>query len=509
MVDAVVLEPDHGLALDVRGLRKTYPGVVALDGVDLHVERGAVVGLAGANGAGKSTLVNILSGAQAPDGGEIWVDGRPVNFVSPHEARAAGVYTIFQELSLVPQLSVAENIYLDELQGGRVVRQRDLERRSVEILDSLGGGVDPRDRVGDLSLAQQQLVEIAKALKGQPSVLLLDEPTTTLPPREVDKLLELMRSLATSGVGLIFISHRLDEVTAICDSVEVLRDGRKVTRFESVPAPREIVRAMIGERYENSLAAAAADTGAGRIGGQVRGDVVLSVQGLADGQRFGPCSFELRKGEALGVTGLLGSGQNELAEALFGSRPVSAGKIQRHGRETPVRSPRAAVAAGIGYIPEDRKTEGLVLGMSVRDNTTLASLGTFSHGGFLRRARERHAAEKLVDELHVKCTDVGQRVVTMSGGNQQKVLFARWLVRSSEVLVMVEPTRGVDVGAKEEIYRLVRAYLEGGGAVLLVTSEVAEASLCDRVLVMSMGRVVAEATHEELQNSRDLLGHLR
>ncbi|MCL3859815.1 sugar ABC transporter ATP-binding protein [Actinotalea sp. K2] len=499
-----------GPALRVQGLTKRYPGVTALDGVDLEVHAGQVLSLSGANGAGKSTLVKILSGAEQPDAGHIWVDGTEVHFDSPHAARRSGIYTIYQEMSLVPTMSVVENIFLDDFAKGVFVRRGRLEKRAFELMERLGAPVDVRIPVGSLPLAKQQLVEIAKALKSDPHVLLLDEPTTTLPPRDVGGLLDLMRALAVSGVGLIFISHRLDEVTQVCDTVDVLRDGRRVAHFDTVPGAHQIVKEMVGDRYENSLAAAAAEGAEGKLGGVATDDVVLQVHELSDGHQLHPVSFDLRRGEVLGITGLLGAGQNELAECLFGLREVVSGSSTIDGRKVRVRSPQEAIRAGLGLIPEDRKSQGLVLDMSANKNITLASLASFTRVGLLDHRHEVRHALTQVDELSIKCSSVHQHVRTMSGGNQQKVLLARWLTKNSKVLILAEPTRGVDVAAKEEIYRLIRAYLRAGGAAIVVTSEVSEAALCDRVMVLSSGRVVAEATHEEISSKhQDLLTHLR
>jgi ribose transport system ATP-binding protein len=504
-------EVSEAPALRVTGITKSYPGVMALRGVDLEVGAGEIVSLSGANGAGKSTLVKILSGAERADSGHIFIAGNEVHLESPHSARQSGIYTIYQEMSLVPQMSVVENIFLDEFMGGLIVRRRGLEKKAKELLRRLGEDIDVNAMTGSLSLAKQQLVEIAKALKSEPRVLLLDEPTTTLPQRDVDALLALMRELAKSGVGLIFISHRLDEVTAVCDSVTVLRDGARVKHFLQVPGHHEIVKAMVGDRYENSLAAAAAEGAEGKLGGFATSDVALRVENISDGKQIPPFSMELRRGEILGVTGLLGSGQTELIECLFGMRELTSGRFWVDGKEVKIRSPRQAIAAGLGLIPEDRKSQGLVLDMSAQENITLATLPEFTRlGVVLDHGAERRQARAQVAELNIKVSGVNQRAGTMSGGNQQKVLLARWLTRNSKVLILAEPTRGVDVAAKEEIYRLVRDYLRSGGSAVMVTAEVAEAALCDRIQVLSAGRVVAEATHDQIQEQQDeFLAHLR
>jgi ABC-type sugar transport system ATPase subunit len=498
-------------ALEVIGIRKSYPGVIALRGVDLSVDAGEIVGLCGANGAGKSTLVKILSGAESPDEGCIVVGGTERPLPTPHAARQAGIYTIYQEMSLVPQMSVLDNIFLDDFRKrGVFARRPGMEATAQRLLDRLGADVDVHARVADLTIAKQQLVEIAKALKSEPAILLLDEPTTTLPPRDVDALLSLMRDLARSGVGLIFISHRLDEVTAVCDSVEVLRDGQRVAQFDTSVSHHEIVRAMVGDRYENSLAAAAAEGAEGRLGGGAQDEVLLEVDGLTDGSRLQPCSFTVRRGEAVGITGLLGAGQNELAECIFGIRPVTSGRTVVAGQVVPPNKPRKAIEHGIGLIPEDRKSQGLVLDMSAMKNMTLASLDRFTRFALLRGRSEAAHARRYVNELQIKCSSIDQSVRTLSGGNQQKVLIARWLTKNSRVLVFAEPTRGVDVAAKEEIYRLIREHLRRGGAAVVVTSEVSEAALCDRVLVLSGGRIVAELDHDEIQNDHNaFVAHLR
>jgi ribose transport system ATP-binding protein len=499
------------IALDVAGVVKSYPGVQALRGVDLQVAKGEIVALCGANGAGKSTLVKILSGAEQPDAGRVVVRGEEKRLPSPHAARQAGICTIYQEMSLVPQMTVLDNIFLDDFRsGGLVVTRKGLEARARQLLDRLGADIDVHATVASLTMAEQQLVEIAKALKSEPAVLLLDEPTTTLPPNDVDALLGVMRDLAAQGVGLIFVSHRLDEITAVCDSVEVLRDGQRVTRFDHVPPHHEIVRAMVGERYEHSLAAAAADGAEGKLGGLAQDEVLLEVDQLTDGARLAPISFHVKRGEVVGITGLLGAGQNELAECIFGTRNVQGGTTKVAGRQVPPNSPRRAIARGLGLIPEDRKTQGLVLDMSAMKNITLASIHKFTRLSVLRGRAEATHAEHYVEELRIKCSSVHQTVRTMSGGNQQKVLLARWLTRDSKVLLLAEPTRGVDVAAKEEIYRLIRGHLRRGGGAVVVTSEVSEAALCDRVLVLSGGRVVAELDHAQIQSDHDgFLAHLR
>jgi ribose transport system ATP-binding protein len=506
----------EGLALSIRGLHKSYPGVRALVDIDLDVRPGEIHALAGQNGAGKSTLVKILSGVEQPDSGTIELGGRAVRFNNPHDSQRAGIFTIYQELSLVPNLSVAENIFLSDLPRGPggIVSWPSMRAQAREALEWLGFGIDVNRPVHSLTTAQQQGVELAKALHvaktlhGRAPIILLDEPTATLPTQDVERLLEVLRSLQSRGVTLIYISHRLEEVFEVCQRITVLRDGRKVGTYEvDRTTPEDIVRKMIGRNLESSLMGEAMTASEKpRLGpGGDPERVALSVENLSDGSAIHDISFQLRRGEVLGVAGLVGSGQSELAACLFGAREWVSGRVSIDGRPVKLRSPSEAIRAGIGLLPQDRKTQGLVLNMSVSDNVTLASLADFSRYSVISRFRERRTARELGRSLNMKMSGTDQKVLTLSGGTQQKVVLAKWLVSRTKILIFDEPTRGIDVGAKEEIYRLIGEFVREGGSVLLMSSELAETLMCDRILVIARGRIVGEFSHDEVDPRGDVI----
>ncbi|MBE3590593.1 MAG: sugar ABC transporter ATP-binding protein [Firmicutes bacterium] len=466
------------------------------------MEAGEIHALMGENGAGKSTLLRILSGAEPPDAGEIRLDGRPVHFTHPRQAHEAGVRVIYQEFSLIPGLSVAENIVLADLPrrgwwvDGR--RVRSLARAALERL-----GVDlPLDTpAGQLGVAQQQLVEIAKALHGEARLLIMDEPTASLTAQEIRNLFQVVRQLAAHGVGVIFVSHRLEEVMELADRVTVLRDGETVGTLRVKEAsPEEVVRRMvgraIGEFYPQRRA---------RIG-----RTVLRVEGFGAPPVVTGLTFELREGEVLGLAGLVGAGRTETAEALFGLRPHAGAVWMRdiareEWRRIPLRSPRDAIQAGIGYLPEDRKQSGLVLRLAVRDNMTHPTLERYLAAGFVRRGKEAAAVRERARALAVRTPSIDAVVENLSGGNQQKVVLGKWLEISPRVLILDEPTRGVDVGAKVEIYRLIQEMTEQGTAVILISSDIPELlALSDRLLVLRRGRLVAEIGREEATHERVL-----
>lgn len=486
--------------LGVAGIVKSYLGVQALKGVDLSVGEGSIHALAGQNGAGKSTLVKILSGAEAPDAGTISVGGQALRFRHPQDAQDAGVQTIYQELSLVPQLSVAENVMLGGLPRKAFpgVDWATMRTQARDAIERVGFTIDVREVVGNLSVAEQQAVELAKAIHKQARVLLLDEPTSTLPPPDVRRLFEVLRSLAAQGVTMLYVSHRMEELYDLCDEVSVLRDGRLAQTFAIADSkPGDVVSAMIGKELENSLVDAALHGGrVPRLGPGPRDEVLMAVEGLTEENKFHDVSFELRAGEVLGIAGLVGSGQSELASALAGARHGATGTVHIDGRPASLASPREAIRAGIGLLPQDRKAQGFVPDMSVAGNITLASLPMFSRFGVRNDRQEAAEARRLVDRLGMKVSSVVQPMKTLSGGTQQKAILARWLVRSARVLVCDEPTRGVDVGAKEDIYELLRDFAAEGGTVILASSEISEALMCDRVLIMAAGRLVGELEHD-------------
>ena len=473
------------LALRMRGIAKAFPGVQALAGVDLEVRSGEVHVLLGENGAGKSTLMKILSGALQRDAGTIEIEGRAVALANPREARDARIAIIHQELALVPEMTVAENIYLGRaptrfglLDHGPMVRG------ASELLARLGSTTDPNELVGTLSIAQQQLVEIARALSLDARILIMDEPTSALTERETARLFETIRSLTARGVAIIYISHRLDEIFAIGDRITVLRDGRHVVTQPIIAADRrELVRLMANRDVDELVPAST------RVAGKLR----LRIENLSHGAALHGVSFGVRSGEIVGFAGLLGAGRTEIARAVFGLELDVSGRIFVDDREVTIRSPRDAIAAGIGFVTEDRKREGLVLGRSVRDNVALPILSRLARLGVVRSRHEHSTAEDAVRDLNIRTPSVRQLAVHLSGGNQQKIVLAKWLATGARILFLDEPTRGIDVGSKQEIYLLINQLAADGVAIVLMSSDLPEVlGLSDRVLVMREGRIAGE-----------------
>jgi ABC-type sugar transport system ATPase subunit len=484
--------------LELEGARKTYPGVRALQGVDLGVERGEVHALLGENGAGKSTLMKVVAGAVTPDDGQMTVDSSPVTLGSLEAARASGVALVYQDLSLVPQLSVGENVLLGRwvTTRWRTVAWEELHAAARRHLGRIGLDVDPRRRVDELGMAERQLVEIAKALSGDVRVLLLDEPTSALSDPEARRLFGIVRDLTASGVAVVYVSHRLPEVLDIADRISVLRDGQLVgtVRAAEVDEAR-LARMMVGRALGGGAAAPAAPPAGNSA------PAALRARGLARPPRLKPVDLELRAGEVVAVFGLVGSGRTRLARTLFGLEPATGGTLEVAGRPVSVRAPAEAIALGIGYLGEDRAA-GIVPRMTLAENITLASLPRLGRGALLATGQERQLARRFADELGIRAP-LDRRAETLSGGNQQKLVLARWLCSGARVLVLDDPTRGIDVGAKEEVFRLVRRLAGDGAAILYLTSETREArELADRVLVMAGGRIVRsvdpDAPEEEM-----------
>ena len=484
--------------LELQGARKAYPGVRALQGVDLGVERGEVHALLGENGAGKSTLMKVVAGSVTPDAGQMTVGGEPVPLGSLEAAKASGVALVYQDLSLVPQLTVGENVLLGRwpTTRWRTVAWEELHATARRHLGRIGLDVDPHRRVDELGMAERQLVEIAKALSGDVRVLLLDEPTSALSDPEARRLFGVVRDLTSSGVAVVYVSHRLPEVLGIADRISVLRDGLLVgtVRAREVDEAR-LARMMVGRAVGDGAAAApsaSASNGA---------PAALVAHGLARPPRLKPVDLELRAGEVVAVFGLVGSGRTRLARTLFGLEPATGGTLEVAGRPVSVRAPADAIALGIGYLGEDRAA-GIVPRMTLAENITLASLPRLGRGVLLATGQERQLARRFADELGIRAP-LERRAGTLSGGNQQKLVLARWLCSGARVLVLDDPTRGIDVGAKEEVFRLVRRLAGDGAAILYLTSETREArELADRVLVMAGGRIVRsvdpDAPEEEL-----------
>jgi ribose transport system ATP-binding protein len=473
--------------LTVSGVVKEFPGVRALDGVDLEVAQGEVHCLLGQNGAGKSTLIKVLSGAHRADAGEIRWQGEPVAFGTPIAALRAGLATIYQELDLVDGLSVAENVFLGHEPATLGFSRRGAMNDAARaLLARLGHpGIRPTREVGSLSAAGKQVVSMARALSHHARLIIMDEPSAVLDGGEVDNLFRVIRQLTADGVAVVYISHRLDEIRVIGDRVTVLKDGRTVA--VGLPArttpTAEVVRLMTGRTVEYAFPAA--------VSPPADAAEILTVQGLSRRGEFTDVSFTVRSGEIVGLAGLVGSGRSEIVETVYGARKPSAGRVTVDGRRLRPGSIRAAIRAGLGLAPEERKSQGLLLHEPVYRNVSVSSLGRYARGGFVLSARELAAATRAAEQLDVRPADPRRVVRTLSGGNQQKVVLARWLLRDCRLLILDEPTRGVDVGARTEIYRLVRSLADSGVGVLLVSSEIPEVlGLCDRVLVVREGRIV-------------------
>ncbi|MER6690281.1 sugar ABC transporter ATP-binding protein [Streptomyces minutiscleroticus] len=488
--------------LTMSGITKSFPGVRALDGVDLEVLPGEVHCLLGQNGAGKSTLIKVLAGAHQPDDGTIGWRGESVVLRSPIAAMRLGIATIYQELDLVEGLSVAENVHLghEPTAAGFVVRGKEARTATAALLRRLGHPeIDPARLVGDLSAAQQQIVSMARALSHDVRLIVMDEPSAALDPDEVDNLFRIVDGLTADGVAVVYISHRLEEIRRIGDRVTVLKDGRAVAR--NLPAKTtptsEVVALMTGRNVEYVFPA--------RPGHRDLPEPVLTVEGLTRRGEFAPLDLAVRPGEIVGLAGLVGSGRSEVLETIYGARKPTAGRVLVDGRPLRPGSVRAAVRAGLGLAPEERKAQALLMLESVTNNVSVSSMSRFSRGGWLDRGAEREAARGAVRELSLRPDDPAVPVRTLSGGNQQKAVLARWLLRGCKVLLLDEPTRGVDVGARAELYAVVRRLADEGLAVLLVSSEVPEVlGLADRVLVLREGRVVHTAPAAELDEHRVL-----
>lgn len=479
----------------MKGISKSFGPVKVLEAVDFSVVGGEIHALMGENGAGKSTLMKILSGVYVPDAGAIVIDGKPAAIRSTNDAESLGIAIIHQELNVIPQLSVMENLFLGrEPQHFGIIDSGRMRSEAAAWLSRVGAQhIDADREAGTLSIGQQQLVEIARALSLKAQVLIMDEPTAALTDHEIETLFQIMRELKAQGIAIVYVSHRMEEMFEICDKVSVLRDGHFVgermirdTNFE------EIVKLMIGRELHERF-----PTRDGALG-----NVRLEVNDLADENKISQIHFEVRAGEVLGIAGLMGSGRSEVLRTLFGLKRKTSGQIKLDGAVLTIRGPSDAIAAGIGFVTEDRKSQGLVLGMSVRENATLVHLEEYAHAGIVDARAEAHAADELISELHIHARDSEIEVKSLSGGNQQKVVFAKWLAKPPKVLLLDEPTRGVDVGGKNEIYQIMNHLAASGTAIVMVSSELPEVlAMSDRILVMNEGRqaavLSAKATNQE------------
>lgn len=488
--EAVMDRPAESTAEDavlrLVGITKRFPAVIALNGVDFDVRSGEVHALLGENGAGKSTLMKILDGMHRADEGHIYLEGEMIDPGTPLEAQHAGIVLIHQELSLVPQMSVAENIFLGRLPKralGRLDR-RELYKRARAILDRLELDFGPGDIVDRLSIAKKQMVEIARALVFTPRIVVFDEPTASLTDHEKGILFKVIHDLKQQGVGIVYISHRMDEIFEISDRISVLRDGEyRGTLDTNQTNEDEVTRMMIGRSLEKRRQSERPSFG----------DTVLEVKGLTVPGLFEDVSFSIRKGEIVGMSGLVGAGRSEVAETLFGLRQPARGEIHIEGQLVQSHSASEAVVRGLALVPENRKEQGLVLGMNCRDNITLAMLNQVSHAGWMNRREELSVFEHYRKALDIKTPSAMQKVLNLSGGNQQKIVIGKWLGTRPKVLIMDEPTRGIDVGSKAEIHNLIRDLAKSGYAILVISSEMPEVmGVSDRILAMYSGRITAE-----------------
>jgi rhamnose transport system ATP-binding protein len=472
--------------IEARGISKQFGGVEVLRDIDLDLRAGEIHALLGENGAGKSTFAKILAGVHRPTRGTLRMNGAAIEVPSPIAAQALGIALIHQEPISFPDLSIAENIVMGRKGGGLLSRVpwAAITAEARRLMDMLGVMIDVNQPMRGISIASQQMVEIARALASDARLIIMDEPTAPLTPREVETLFDIARRLRAEGRTIIFVSHRLEEVRMICDRVTIFRDGAHIaTHPIDAVTDDEIIRLMIGrtiEKYRRKHAAAISD-------------VALQVEGLGRRGAFENISFTLRKGEILGIGGLVGAGRTDVARALFGVAPATAGIIRIGGRAVTIRSPRDAIAHGMAFVPEDRAVAGIFATLPVEHNLTAAIPGRIGPGGMIRRGVERAIAQKSVRELSVKLASLRQPINELSGGNQQKVILARWLLTEPDILILDEPTRGIDIGVKAEFYDMIGALAEAGRAILLISSELPELlSLCDRILVMSEGRLTAD-----------------
>lgn len=478
--------------LEMKNISKHFGGVKALTDVSLRVKPGEIHALIGENGAGKSTLMKILSGAYQKDAGEVYVDGKLAKINQPKDAIALGIAVIYQEFMLAPDLTVAENIYIDKLSAGKLaINWHKLKQDAKVQLSKLGfDDIDPGAKVGSLSVAYQQIVEICKCLTRDARVLVLDEPTAVLTFTEIEKLFEVVRNLQKNGVSVIYISHRLEEIFELSDSVTILKDGGYVDTVETASIDKaKLVTMMVGREMTQMFPDRNAKIG----------DVVLKAENLEAGKLVQGVSFEVRAGEVLGFSGLVGAGRTETMRAIFGADALEKGKVLYFGKETRFKGPKEAITQGFGLLPEDRKKQGLLLEQSIRMNTTLASLHKVSHMGIINHKKEKEYVKELLASISTKYGSTEDNANSLSGGNQQKIALAKWLAADCKCIVFDEPTRGVDVGAKTEIYKIMNQLAEKGVGIIMISSEMPEViGMCDRVMVMRNGKISGEVDKDEL-----------
>ena len=483
-------------AVDMRGISKHFGGVQALADVDFQVEAGEIHALLGGNGAGKSTILKVLNGVHAPDKGTIAVGGESLDDISPETAHAAGVAMIFQEMSLIPTLTVAQNVFLTrEIKGGLgLIDDRTAERKAAELFEILDVEVDPKAFVGSLGAGQKQLTEIVKAISQDARVLVLDEPSTALSVTEVDRLFTFLRKLKAQGVAVIYVSHRMDEIARIADRATILRDGRHVITAPLSELPIDTMIEYIVGKRSRGLSDVVRDT-------IQRGEAMLELQSVSGTHLPIDVSLTVHRGEVIGLAGILGSGRSSLARVICGISPVSSGTIKVNGEAHMIGNSRDAIEAGLALVPEDRGTQGLIRAHSVADNITLSVLKSVSRGSFVSQKRVREITDEQIDRLSIKTASRNHAVSSLSGGNQQKVVIGKWLAADPDILVLDEPTAGIDIGSKSEIIRLVRELAAAGKAIVMISSELSELlTACDRIIVMAEGRAVVDIPRHDLDD---------
>ena len=490
--------------LTMKGIDKSFPGVHALDHVDLEVRKGEVQALMGENGAGKSTLMKVLTGIYTKDEGTITYEGREVEFSNPREAQDAGIVIVHQELNMMGHLTVAQNIFIGrEIMNGKLIDDKKMNEEARKLFDQLGIDIDPKETMSRLTVGKQQMCEIAKAISHEAKVIIFDEPSAALTEAEIEELFKIIRDLRDKQMGIVYISHRMDEIKVITDRVTVMRDGGYVgTLITKDSTKDDIINMMVGRViYEDPKTESAVPKDA---------PIVLKVEHLNAGRMVRDVSFELRKGEILGFSGLMGAGRTETARALFGADPKESGDVYVNGQKVEIKTPQDAVKCGIGYLSEDRKRYGIVVAKTIAENSTMASLENFMKGAFIDKKKENEVAQQYVETLKTKTPGVDQLVVNLSGGNQQKVVIAKWLVRNCDILIFDEPTRGIDVGAKSEIYQLMNELVAQGKSIIMISSEMTEIlRMSDRIVVMCEGRKtgeldISEATQERIMHAATL-----
>ena len=486
---------DNNYILTLKNITKEFPGVKALDDVTINIERGTIHGLVGENGAGKSTLIKVLAGIYQPNKGEIILDGKPCRFNSPIEARRAGISVVHQEIKLAEPLSVAENMFLGNVQlKNGLVDWKGMRRRAQEIVEDLGMDIDINAQVSSLTVAKKQIVEIMHAINNNSRILIMDEPSAVLTDRELEVMFRIVKQLRDKGITIIYISHRLDEIFGLCSNVSVLRDGRHIDTIPVASVDRQgLINMMVGremgQEYPKEV---------GNVGG-----TILEVKNLSRGI-LQDISFEVKSGEVFGISGLVGAGRTELARAILGIDKPESGEVYVRGKKVHYRTFADAIRDGLGLIPEDRKLQGLVQIMSVKRNTTLVNMKRVLRAGVISSSLEEKLSKEYADKLHVVTPSMETEVQYLSGGNQQKVVIAKWLFQNSEILFLDEPTRGIDVGAKAEIYRLINRMAKEGKTIIMISSEMPELlGMCDRIMVMHEGHKMgelnaAEATQEKI-----------